>query len=193
MAPPLPLPPLPHQPPFRLVDSVLAADLPRGVLLAVRRLTQSDALWPAEQGQPAAFPQTLVIEALCQAAACLNAIERLPPETRKPRNPTIPPSVPQLADRHPTHRGYLVSLSDFKFPAAAKIGETLLLRVERKERLGALVAFAARALSSSSCNDPKSLAELAANTGSTDLPSDEAGTSSRLIASGRLLFAVSEA
>src|SRR4051794_5353671 len=90
---PAPLPALPHTAPFRLVDRIVWADVESGQLVAERRLTLNDALWPAESqsssyffspaATPAAgtappFPPTLLIEALCQAAACLNSL-RLDP------------------------------------------------------------------------------------------------------------------
>src|SRR6185369_11216167 len=132
-----PLPPLLHQAPFRLLDRVLHADLERGQLLATRLLTAGDALWPAEAGllEPPAlptFPEVLIIEALCQAAACLNGLE---------------PAGPDAAAAG-AHLGYLVAVSDFRFQDLCdrpRIGETLLLHVERQGKMGALVSFAARA------------------------------------------------
>lgn len=174
---------LPHQPPFRLLDKVLSVDLERGQLVAQRRLTAGDALWPAESSlpglgstpMPAAgdrFPEVLIIEALCQAAACLNSL-----------------SLAKLADASGDHLGYLVAISDFRFPAIenfagapdpgpgpgpaaarpAAIGETLILHVERQGSLGALCAFQARA----------------------EALAPDIAAKPREIAAGRLLFAVS--
>lgn len=132
---------LPHAPPFRLIDRVVAADRAAGTLVAERRMTASCALWPAESTLLAAdraadlrFPDVLVIEALCQAAACLNILDAAPD-----------------AARH--HHGYLVAISNFRFrqvfdSAHAEspnvrptVGDTLILQVKRDRQLGAMVAF----------------------------------------------------
>ncbi len=156
-----------HHPPFRLLDRVVKADLTRGQLLATRTLTSGDALWPAESAAlgPISpenarfltnFPDVLLIEALAQAAACLNALE-------------LAKQSPALKDAATgDHLGYLVAVSDFRFPNFADracIGETLYLSVQRQSSLGALVAFAA---------------------------SVEAGDAekARPLASGRLLFSI---
>lgn len=158
---------LPHRPPFRLLDRVVSADPERGKLVAERRLTANDALWPAEASlavpmPDGRFPEVLLIEALCQAAACLNSLQ-LAGSTGSPGD----------------HLGYLVAISDFKFQAPQElgaknfqpiqIGETLILHVERQGSLGALCAFHTRAEA---------------------LPPDPAAQP-REIAAGRLLFAVS--
>ena len=70
---------------------------------------------------PAGLPAPLLIEALCQAAACLNGLG-------------------SLAHRGPAHRGYLVGLSDFQFPAPAVAGDLLYLSVQREGGLGAMQA-----------------------------------------------------
>jgi 3-hydroxymyristoyl/3-hydroxydecanoyl-(acyl carrier protein) dehydratase len=137
---------LPQLPPFRLIDRVLSADLERGELVAERMLTSDDALWPAEAGaltviEPI-FPAVLIIEALCQAAACVNGLELLKSSSQATT----------------AHLGYLVAISDFRFPgydessalAAPRIGETLRLHVERQGHpgqghLGKFVSFAAHA------------------------------------------------
>ncbi len=127
---------LPHRPPFRLIDRVLDADLTAGTLTAARLITADDPLYP--QPEPA-LPGTLVIEALCQAAACLNGLLlRAAVETRS----TEPP-----------HRGYLVALTDFRFHDVVQTGETLVLKVMREGSLGAMQAFAATA-SAISMNGP---------------------------------------
>lgn len=116
------LPPLPHGAPFRLIDRVLHADLLRGHLIAMRRLTHSDALWPGDASPPQhastllQFPRPLLIEALCQAAACLNALQLAPPE---PAQAAVAAAAPESlsADRSASHRGYLVAISGFRFPS----------------------------------------------------------------------------
>jgi len=136
------IPPLVHQPPFRLLDRVVRVDLAAGQLDALRRLTASDAAWPAEaSARPSApFPQLLVIEALCQAAACLNGLE-------------LAASPRASVEASGIHLGYLVAISNFRFQeemtlpakAAPSVGDTLLLEVARQGRMGSMVAFEARA------------------------------------------------
>lgn len=157
---------LPHAPPFRLIDRVVSADSASGTLVAKRRITAACALWPAESF-PAAlhgdvlplFPDVLVIEALCQAAACLNILEAAPDAARR-------------------HLGYLVAVSQVRFPAdftaphfgRATVGDTLILQVERQSRMGNLVAFSATA-------------RVAARDGVKE-------TQPREVASAQLLFAI---
>jgi 3-hydroxymyristoyl/3-hydroxydecanoyl-(acyl carrier protein) dehydratase len=159
-APFSPLPQLPHQAPFRLVDRIVAADVARGHLVAQRRLTFNDALWPAEShnpshffpetaGRPApaelAFPPTLLIEALSQAAACLNSL-CLAAQPPAPPPPHLLPTPESAAPAPPRqHHGYLVAIADVKFPSFAYVGETLTLEVQQMEKLGAIHAFAVRA------------------------------------------------
>ena len=175
-------PTLPHTAPFRLVDRIVAADPDRGSLVAERRLTTNDALWPAESqsssyffspaaapGQPhqpaPAFPPTLIIEALCQAAACLNSLTLAPAGIAAPQQ----------------HHGLLVAIRDLKFPAFAYVGDTLTLEVQQKEKLGQVIAFSVRA---TVCDDrPAGVAPSAA----------EPAVQPREVASGRLLFAVTVA
>lgn len=114
---------LPHRPPLLLIDRICEVDLAGGQLHAERLLAADDPLGPL-------WP-LLVVEALCQAAACLNGLERLAAgETRQ-------------------QRGYLVSISGFDFPRPEGRpdggGERLLLRVRREARLGQMVSFAAEA------------------------------------------------
>lgn len=131
---------LPHAPPFRLIDRVVAADRAAGTLVAERLITATCALWPAESFSTHAnshaaglrFPDVLVIEALCQAAACLNILDAAPD-----------------AARH--HHGYLVAISNFRFRQdfnsaqrqRPTVGDTLILKVQRGSKLGAMVAFSA--------------------------------------------------
>ena len=70
------VPGLPQLPPFRLVDRIVEHDLATGSLVAEKLLSVDDALWPGDLGQlsPSGFPQTLLIEALCQAAAAFNML-----------------------------------------------------------------------------------------------------------------------
>lgn len=186
-------PNIPHGPPFRLIDRVLHAEPERGHLIALRRLTAADALWPADQDLlapmasvlPAELPRPLLIEALCQAAACLNALR-----------------LDSAADRSPPHRGYLVAISGFRFPQSAQHarpllplpGDTLVLSVTQQESRGALVAFSARATLHRGAGDPESLrsalqTQAAAPADAVGAGDEEAG----LLAAGRLLFAVTMA
>lgn len=153
---------------------MLAADPATGFLRAVRRLTADDALWPAElpTGVADVVPDTLILESLCQAAASLNALE----------------AVAASGDAA-GHRGYLVSISSFRFAAPelrARVGETLILEVQRGEKLGSVVAFSGRALSTALPFDALPSALPGALSWS-----EQAAGSSREVASGRLLFAVS--
>jgi 3-hydroxyacyl-[acyl-carrier-protein] dehydratase len=133
---------LPHRPPFRLVDRVVRADPGKGTLVAERLLSVGDPLL----SPGAALSGTLVIEALCQAAACLNGLEAA----------------------GPGHRGYLVAVSDFRFPGIAQAGDTLVLEVARQGQLGRMHSFVGTAV---------------ARSGPLAVP--------REVAAGRLLFALS--
>lgn len=180
-----------HKPPFRLLDRVEKADLLAGQLVAIRRLSFGDALWPAESGIPCAatrgFPEVLVIEALCQAAACLQTLE-------------FAASSKEAAG---THLGYLVAISDFRFPAAlanpaaqaegpARLGETLRLSVARQGSLGALSAFWAQAEAIAANASAQAGAESCWEGQGLNGPSgaDAPAAGGRIIATGRLLFAV---
>ena len=175
---------LPHAAPFRLVDRIVAVDPAGGSLVAERLLTCNDALWPAESqppphffsaagpksavsvpAGPPVFPQTLLIEALCQAAACLNSLSLASPSGS-------PSGRPQQ------HHGYLVAITDLKFQAFAYVGDILTLKVVQKERLGQVIAFAAEAiaLSAARCPDKNQ--------------TDQDQVQPRQVAAGRLLFAV---
>ena len=146
-------------------------------LRAERLLTCNDALWPGESQPPPyfsadlaipsglVFPPTLLIEALCQAAACFNslAFAAAAPDSSQPARP---------------HHGYLVAIRDFKFPAFVYVGETLMLEVAQQEKLGQVIAFAVRATVKPPMppmpTDP-------------DNPADLAEVQPRQVASGRLL------
>lgn len=170
---------VPHQAPFRLLDRVVAVDLESRSLRAERRLTLNDALWPAESQPPAhflsdpaapgglVFPATLLIEALCQAAACFNSL------AFAARPEAWPEAGPELAQQH---HGYLVAIRDFKFPAFVYVGETLALEVAQREMLGQVIAFAVRATVAAAPAGP-----------------DRGQAQPREVASGRLLFAVTRA
>ena len=179
---------IPHAAPFRLIDRVVSVDLAAGGLVAERLLTCNDALWPGEsqpprhffsEASPAAaalvFPPTLLIEALCQAAACLNA-EAL-----------AGPGAPAAQQHH----GYLVAITDMKFPAFAYVGETVTLKVEQKERRGQVIAFAVSATAApptagASGQAPGQIEPHEAKPGQTKPRQIQP----REIACGRLLFAV---
>ena len=125
---------LPHAPPFRLIDRVLGADFSAATLVAQHRLTASCGLWPAGDAVAGFFPDVLIIEALCQAAACFNILEA-PPDAQRP------------------HLGYLVSISGFRFHedcaqphfGRPRLGDTLILQVTRQSKMGNLIAFSAQA------------------------------------------------
>lgn len=188
---------LPHTAPFRLVDRIVAVDLAGGCLVAERLVTCNDALWPAESqhclhffsaavpksptgaAAPAAvpFPPPLIIEALCQAAACLNSLSVAAPAPTAASG-SAPAGILPVPLRPQLHHGYLVAITDMKFPAFAYVGDTLTLKVEQKERRGPVIAFAAQAFAA-----PKAPLHL------TPAP-DQAGDQPREVASGRLLFAV---
>ncbi len=100
---------IPHQAPWLLVDRVIE----RGPdhVRAVKRLTTNDPL--GIEG----LAESLLIEALAQTAACLQAGEL------------------------GAHRGYLVAAAKFEFHGRAQVGDTLTLTAIRSARLGALVRF----------------------------------------------------
>lgn len=193
---------LPHQSPFRLLDRLLHVDLDRGDLWAERRLTADDALWPGESAiwdlsdrdRPITLPALLLIEALSQAAACFNLLAA----AATARTSDVGTQRPQggESDRG-THLGFLVSVTDFRFPDdprdGATPGDTLLLHVTRQESLGALTAFSGRAF----CLPPVAPGggEVAdAQPGSGRSPSEGSRFSppktARVVGHGRLLFAV---
>lgn len=181
---------LPHRPPFSLLDRLVHADLPSGRVVAERRVTASDALWPALAPGPAAscgggrdgtLPPVIVIEALCQAAACYSGLLLAGDRDRPPGT---------------VHHGYLVGAVDFRFPSLVKVGETLVLEVTRKESLGALVAFAAQAFAvTPACAvlpNPAGPARPTAAAPKTAPGEEPLSVSRREVASGRLLFAVTD-
>ena len=123
------VPSLPHTPPFRLIDRIVEHDLVSGCLVAEKLVSMDDSLWPA--GLPLSpfqgFPQTLLIEALCQAAAAFNMLSA---------------GLSEAGDSSAAvHRGYLVGASDLRFPNFVEIGETLRLCVKKQQAMGSLVSF----------------------------------------------------
>ena len=123
------VPSLPHTPPFRLIDRIVEHDLVNGCLVAEKLVSMDDSLWPA--GLPLSpfqgFPQTLLIEALCQAAAAFNMLSA---------------GLSEAGDSSAAvHRGYLVGASDLRFPNFVEIGETLRLCVKKQQAMGSLVSF----------------------------------------------------
>ena len=124
------VPSLPHAPPFRLIDRIVEHDLVNGCLVAEKLVSMDDSLWPA--GLPLSpfqgFPQTLLIEALCQAAAAFNVLSAAGPSEAGNSSSAV-------------HRGYLVGASDLRFPHFVEIGETLRLCVKKQQSMGSLVSF----------------------------------------------------
>lgn len=177
---------IPHRPPFLLIDRVLSADPTTGRLVALRRLSADDALSPSanEEGAhgsmaPAEFPRTLLIEALCQAAACLNGL-------------ALSENQAAFGGGSAVHRGFLVAISGFRFPDFAYIGETVELSVTRRESLGAVVAFDASATVIENPGSPKAepTADPAADSALVRTASADRAALPRTVAAGRLLFAV---
>lgn len=195
---------LPHGSPFRLLDRLLHVDLGRGELWAQKRLTADDALWPGESSdlaapgldRPATLPSLLLIEALSQAAACYNLLS-----AAAARGASAETAQQPVDSGGGAHLGFLVSVTDFRFPdeqqAGATPGDTLLLHVKKAESLGALTAFTTQALClshpslgrSSGAAAPPSVPPFSA-----EAPSEKAGflapPGARLLGHGRLLFAV---
>lgn len=188
------VPRLPHAPPFRLLDRVLHVDLQQGTLWAQKQVTANDALWPAEQSllpiAPQTLPSLLLIEALSQAAACFNLLS-----SQQPTHSHSPAPSTQSSIGPPHHLGFLVSVSDFRFPeaeeGAASVGDTVLLHVQKQESLGALVAFSAQALCPISPTSQARASDVPRG-GAVLAPSatDVGGRQARALGQGRLLFAV---
>lgn len=101
---------LPHRPPWLLVDRVVARQADR--IECVKRLAMGDPLLFSDE-----LPELLLIEALAQAAACLNA------------------------GALGRHRGLLVAASRFEFAGRARAGETVRLVAIKEAELGALHRF----------------------------------------------------
>jgi len=100
---------IPHRPPWRLVDRVVATDENR--VEAEKLVTIDDPL----AGD--ALSELLLLEALAQTAACLNA------------------------GGLGAHRGYLVAAQSFEVLGRARAGDRLRLTATRTATLGALHRF----------------------------------------------------
>jgi 3-hydroxyacyl-[acyl-carrier-protein] dehydratase len=102
---------IPHRPPWLLVDRVLVRD--GDTVTAQKRLTADDPLL-APGGE---LPELLLLEALAQTAACLNA------------------------GRLGRHQGLLVAATRVAFEGRARAGDLVELRATRTAVLGAMVRF----------------------------------------------------
>lgn len=100
---------IPHRAPWLLIDAVVER---AGVRVVTQKTVSSDDPLTVD-----GFPETLLIEALAQSAACLVGEER------------------------GEHDGLLVALSGFAFHRRAQPGETLRLTAERTAMLGNLHRF----------------------------------------------------
>ena len=114
-SPPGGLPPIPHRPPWLLVDRVTGTDPAAGRVTATKLLSHNDPL--VGDG----LADVYVVEALAQTAACLESAER------------------------GAHQGMLVAVSGFRFASRARAGETLTLEATRRATMGALHRFSCRA------------------------------------------------
>lgn len=103
---------IPHRPPWLLVDRVIDVATAGSSIVTERRLTVDDPLMA-----PDGLPETMMVEALAQTAACLNGEAR----------------------GH--HQGYLVAINGFTFSRRAQAGETITCRAERTAMLGSLHRF----------------------------------------------------
>ncbi|HND09765.1 MAG TPA: hypothetical protein PKI49_11165 [Pseudomonadota bacterium] len=157
------VPSLPQTPPFRLIDRIVEYDAVVGSLVAEKQLTEGDALWPAGLALSASvdrsYPQTLLVEALCQAAAAFNML-------------SAGESSESASAPAAEHRGYLVGVSDLRFPNFVRIGETLRLSVKKQQTMGSLVSFLAEA------------------TAIALVQADTSALAPRQVVHGRLLFSV---
>jgi len=118
-----PLPPpgalLPHAPPWLLVDRLVS--VAAGEVVADKLVTANDAL------HSDGFAETLVIEALAQTAACLNALMSKKDASGAP------------------HMGLLVQAKDFVFEGRAAVGDRITLRCRQTASFGALCRFSTEA------------------------------------------------
>jgi 3-hydroxyacyl-[acyl-carrier-protein] dehydratase len=105
---------IPHRAPWLLVDRVVERDA--DVVVAEKRLTAGDPL--LVDGE---LPELLALEALAQAAACLNA------------------------GALGAHQGLLVAATGVVFDGRARAGEILSLRARKVAVLGALIRVDAEA------------------------------------------------
>lgn len=156
---------VPHRSPFLLVDRVYHADPGPGRLVAGRLLSAGDAL--------CGMPRTLWIEALCQAAACVNGLAEAA-------------AAPAEAAGAGAHRGYLVGLREVRFGDEGVLDEVgggglLVMEVQRQGQLGQMLAFAGRAVWVPGTEVAGAEAELRAG---------RVPAGARVVVEGRLLFAV---
>jgi 3-hydroxyacyl-[acyl-carrier-protein] dehydratase len=105
---------IPHRPPWLLVDRVVARS--DGEVVAEKRLSAGDPLLTSGE-----LPELLLLEALAQAAACLNA------------------------GTLGAHTGLLVAAHDVVFDGRARAGEIVALRVRKVAALGTLLRVEAEA------------------------------------------------
>lgn len=105
---------IPHRAPWLLVDRVVARS--DDSVEAERRVAADDPLLAGGE-----LPELLVLEALAQTAACLNA--------------------GALGE----HRGLLVAASRVEFGERARAGEVVALRARKTATMGTLVRFEAEA------------------------------------------------
>ncbi|HEX9103208.1 MAG TPA: hypothetical protein VF997_13445 [Polyangia bacterium] len=105
---------IPHRPPWLLVDRVVARD--GDSVAAERRVAADDPLLAGGE-----LPELLVLEALAQTAACLNA------------------------GALGRHRGLLVAASRVAFDGRARAGDVIALHARKTATMGALVRFEAEA------------------------------------------------
>lgn len=115
---------IPHRRPWLLVDRVVSVEgAPSFVVRAEKLLTHGDPLLDHD-GE---LREPLVVEALAQTAACLNAAQ-LGDEGGRP------------------HQGMLVAATGFHFEAPrARAGDRVALAARRTASLGALHRFACEA------------------------------------------------
>jgi 3-hydroxyacyl-[acyl-carrier-protein] dehydratase len=101
---------IPHRPPWLLVDRVTARG--EDFVEAEKLLAAADPLLA-----PDGLPEVLLLEALAQTAACLNA------------------------GAMGAHHGLLVAAARFEFDGRAQAGDLIALRARRTATLGTLVRF----------------------------------------------------
>ena len=105
---------IPHRAPWLLVDRVVARS--DDTVEAERRVAADDPLLAGGE-----LPELLVLEALAQTAACLNA------------------------GALGKHQGLLVAASRVEFGERARAGEVVALRARKTATMGTLVRFDAEA------------------------------------------------
>ena len=116
---PLPGTLLPHAPPWLLGDRLVSVG--DGEVMADKLVTANDRL--TQDG----LPETLLIEALAQTAACLNALKE------------------RAAGSTARHQGLLVQAGKFVFEGRATVGDRITLRCCQQATFGALTRFVGEA------------------------------------------------